>query len=282
MTAHVCIITSGHLATNPRVVKEATALHGAGYKVSVVHGDYIPEARAIDASLAGDWMSMVAAPFGPRQASRPRYLLQTLQRRGARIAARAFPHSARQASLAGSAVSSGLSRAAANIRADLYIAHYLPALPAAAHAAARNNAVYAFDAEDFHIGDLPDEPGASFDRRLIRTVEGRYLPGTAYISAASPGIAAAYAETYGVNFPAVVLNTFPKAQAPAAPTAAGAAAPAPTLYWFSQTIGPDRGLECAVAAIAGSKASASPAFARFNRRWLSPASYGDSRHTWRC
>jgi glycosyltransferase involved in cell wall biosynthesis len=40
------------------------------------------------------------------------------------------------------------------------------------------------------------------------------------------------------------------ANAPKAPTSRGSAIPGPSLYWFSQTIGPGRGLETALEAIA--------------------------------
>jgi glycosyltransferase involved in cell wall biosynthesis len=49
--------------------------------------------------------------------------------------------------------------------------------------------------------------------------------------------------------PTVVLNVFPLAHAPGGPTPAGTAVPGPSLYWFSQTVGPDRGLDTAVAAL---------------------------------
>jgi glycosyltransferase involved in cell wall biosynthesis len=142
-----------------------------------------------------------------------------------------------------------LVRAALRIKADLYIAHYPSALPAAAIAARRHGAVYSFDAEDFHPGDPPAGREYDLDRRMIHMIEGRYLAGCAYVTAASPGIADAYAQTYGIARPTVVLNVFPRSQAPPAPTRSGAARPGPSLYWFSQTIGPDRGLECAVRAI---------------------------------
>ena len=142
-----------------------------------------------------------------------------------------------------------LVRAALDVRADLYIAHYPAALPAAAIAAQRHQARYAFDAEDFHLGDTPDGPEYDVQRQMLRAIEGRYLPGCAYVTAASPGIADAYAEAYGIARPTVVLNVFPRAQAPCCPTPRGTATPGPSVYWFSQTIGPDRGLECAVRAI---------------------------------
>ena len=34
----LCLVSPGHPASNPRLVKEAAALHGAGYDVTVVCG----------------------------------------------------------------------------------------------------------------------------------------------------------------------------------------------------------------------------------------------------
>jgi glycosyltransferase involved in cell wall biosynthesis len=89
---------------------------------------------------------------------------------------------------------------------------------------------------------------------MTRIIEKRYLPGCAYVSAASPGIASAYAQAYGIAVPTVVLNVFPLNQAPRMPSPYGVAKPGPSVYWFSQTIGPDRGIECAVHAISKSRA----------------------------
>jgi hypothetical protein len=142
-----------------------------------------------------------------------------------------------------------LVSAAKDIKANLYVAHYPAALPAAAIAARTHNALYAFDAEDFHLGDYPDGPAHEVERHMIRAIEARYLPNCAYVTAASPGIADAYVEAYGIARPTVILNVFPRDHAPAAATSQGLANPGPSIYWFSQTIGPNRGLECAVRAI---------------------------------
>jgi glycosyltransferase involved in cell wall biosynthesis len=150
-------------------------------------------------------------------------------------------------------ISPDLVRAALDVQADLYIAHYPAALPAAAIAAQRHQARYAFDAEDFHLGDTPEGPEHHTERQMLRAIEGKYLPRCAYVTAASPGIAAAYVETYGITRPTVVLNVFPRSQASSGPTPRETAAPGPSVYWFSQTIGGDRGLECAVRAIGGAR-----------------------------
>src|SRR5262249_3438816 len=133
-----------------------------------------------------------------------------------------------------------LARAAGQSPADLYIAHYPGALPGAAMAARRHEGVYAFDAEDFHLGDHPDTPLFRREKQMVRAIESRYLPGCVYVSAASPGIAEAYADAYRIARPTVIFNVFPRSQGPSASTPAGSAIPGPSLYWFSQTIGPDR------------------------------------------
>jgi glycosyltransferase involved in cell wall biosynthesis len=50
--------------------------------------------------------------------------------------------------------------------------------------------------------------------------------------------------------PTTIHNVFPLQNAPLAPTSNGTAEPGPSIYWFSQTIGPGRGLETALEAIA--------------------------------
>src|SRR5262249_27196879 len=142
-----------------------------------------------------------------------------------------------------------LIAAAKRIKAHLYIAHYPAALPAAAMAARSHGALYAFDAEDFHLGELPEGPAHELERRMIHTIEGRYLPGCCYVTAASPGIADAYGDVHGIPRPTVVLNVFPRGNAPATATSKGTAKPGPSVYWLSQIIGPGRGLECAVQAV---------------------------------
>jgi glycosyltransferase involved in cell wall biosynthesis len=245
----VCLITPGHISTNPRIVKEADALSEAVYDVTVIAADYMPWGRQADAEFSGrPWRVVHKVPFGPR-APQPVYLRQTLTRFGARALVKAA--GLHQSLVEGTIhpAAPDLIRAALSVRADLYIAHYTAALPAAARAAKKYGALYAFDAEDYHLGDLPDSPDCYFEKSLIRTIEERYLPGCAYMTAASPGIADAYASTYGLRRPTVVLNVFPRENAPKEPTSAGTVSPGPSLYWFSQTIGPNRGLEVAAEAI---------------------------------
>lgn len=239
----VCIVTPGPLGSTPRVVKEAQALAGAGYRVCVISTRILESVEPRDRSI------LASARFGSERIdlrSRTRWRL----RRCAQIAARRiFDLSGLAGDYAFSAVTAPLSAVAERTPADLYIAHYPAALPAVAMAARRHGALYAFDAEDFHPGDLPVDSAFDRERRYLRAVEARYLPGCAHVTAAAPLIADAYACAHAIARPTVVLNVFPRDRAPPVPTARGSAWPGPSIYWFSQVIGPGRGLECAVRAI---------------------------------
>ena len=230
-------------------MKEADALASAGYAVSVIAADFTPWARDADQSFAGrSWKVVRTLSFGPHSPLASR-AIQLARQHSARVMVAAGVRNAPVVLAAWHPIGPDLVRAALGVRADLYIAHYPAALPAAAIAAQRHQARYAFDAEDFHLGDSPQGPDYDLQRQMVRAIEARFLPACACVTAASPGIADAYVKAYGIARPTVVLNVFPLAQAPCCPTPRGTATPGPSVYWFSQTIGSDRGLECAVRAI---------------------------------
>jgi glycosyltransferase involved in cell wall biosynthesis len=247
MTAatRICIITPGALASNPRVVKEAQALSEVGFDVTVISTRTLSFVDILDQDVLSEacWRAQ-RLDFRSRWRWRVRRLRQAALAKG--FGATGW---APFADLGFSSFTGGLIAAAKRIKADLYIAHYPAALPAAAIAASKHNAPFAFDAEDFHLGDFPEETAYELERRMVQAIEGRYLPRCSYVTAASPGMADAYADAYKIARPTVVLNVFPRCRAPVTPTARGTAEPRPSVYWFSQTIGPGRGLECAVQAI---------------------------------
>lgn len=245
MTRKIVIVTPGAIGSNPRVVKEADALQSIGYAVLVVSTRTLDHVDARDESLLRrvEWQSD-RIDLRSTLAWRSKRLSQL----AVRSAFSLKPHPV-LVSRAFSPYTQSLTRAVMRAPADLYIAHYPAALPAAFAAARAHGARYAYDAEDFHLGDWPATPEYELDRALVRAIEGRHLSGCAFVTAASPGIADAYVDAYGITRPTVVLNTFPLAQAPLGPSAKGSATPGLSLYWFSQTIGPNRGLECAVEAI---------------------------------
>jgi glycosyltransferase involved in cell wall biosynthesis len=240
----ICIITPGNVGSNPRVVKEADALVEAGYNVRVVAGDMVPWVRERDATIfsRAKWRYDLVGSK-PNVHYKLRRVRQILANKALAVG---FERTG-MATLAHSAMTGQLTTAAAREPADLYIAHYTAAVPAAAAAAAacQHQSLFSFDAEDFHLGEF----ASHLQRRAIHIIERTFLPHCAYITAASPGISEAYAKTYNIKRPTVVLNVFPLSHAPVSPTSGGTVSPGPSIYWFSQTIGPTRGLETAVAAL---------------------------------
>ena len=248
----ICLVTPGQPSTNPRLVKEADALTGAGYAVQVVACKYQEWADDADAAFDDrDW-SVRWLRYGP-MASRWRDLWQRGRRRAAEELIRVVGPQPGLTERAFHYALPELARVVRQVSADLYIAHNLAALPAAARAAQQHNAVLGFDAEDFHRGELPDTPANGLDRRITAALEERYIPRCDYVTAASDGIGAAYADALDIEEPTPILNVFPWSEREHEISDAVLNREVPdgrrSLYWFSQTIGPDRGLEDALRAL---------------------------------
>lgn len=241
--ATICLITPGQPSTSPRLVKEADALSDAGHDVHVIAAHWVAWADAMDRDLlaARHWACTFVGgdPF-----DRPLiyYGTRARQRAGrAALALRVGP--TRLQSWSVSRVLPELARAAQRIPADLYIGHNLGALAPAVEAAKRRGAQAGYDAEDLLTGETASRP-----ETVSESLERLYMPQCDYITAASPGIAEAYASKYGLDLPVTVLNVFPISDRPASLRAAQESSPL-QLYWFSQTIGPFRGLEDVVRAM---------------------------------
>jgi glycosyltransferase involved in cell wall biosynthesis len=232
----ICIVSPGNLASNPRVLKEADALHEAGYAVTAVVCDYTEALRGFDDEIAASVGWKVVRV--PRSASeRPIGLL------AGGVAKLAGTHTpvALAARAYGGPVAA-LARAARGVPADLYVGHYVAGLAAAGQAARHCGAMLGFDAEDLHTGE-----GTARQIGLVQAIESALLPGCRHVTAAAPLIGQAYRTRYGVE-PTAVLNVFPLAMAPAKPGCAGQGVF--RAYWFSQTVGLDRGLQSFIRAMA--------------------------------
>ncbi|MEO1559274.1 MAG: glycosyltransferase [Cyanobacteria bacterium J06632_19] len=245
----ICLISPGHIASNPRLVKEANALHQAGYEVRVVVCDYMAAVRPLDATILSQ------APWKYIQVkldSKVNYLKQRFcQELARKVASTGMIPYLSIATWTHSPISYQLAQAAAKEPADLYIAHNLAALPAAAIASKKHNAKLGFDAEDFHVGQLCDTAKNKTEIAIRDYIERTLLPRCQHLTAASPGIAAAYAQRYGVSMQPI-LNVFPLREAPTLTNQENThegITREPSLYWFSQTIGAGRGLEAIIQAM---------------------------------
>jgi glycosyltransferase involved in cell wall biosynthesis len=235
----ISLVTPGHLASNPRIVKEADALHEAGFAVKVIAADTNPGVRLLDDTISAR-ATWPVAKVGYN--TRAHYLATRLRQKFARTAFNRGVTGISTAIWAQSPLIGSLSKAAAAEPADLYIGHNLAALPAVVAAARLHGAKIGFDAEDDHVGELDDTPENKLEISIRKQIEAQFLPQCEHLTASSPGIAQAYHERYGVTM-IPILNVFPLAQQAPRPAPVDRKNDMLSVYWFSQTIGPGRGLE---------------------------------------
>ena len=234
----ICLVSPGHIASNPRLVKEANSLVNAGYDVRVVAGDTAPFVRPLDQSLLSSvtWTCDLVG-----LGTRPVYMWRKLKQKLARAAFQFGLKNIHIAMWAHSPMSDSLAQVAIAQPADLYIAHCLAALPAVVIAAQRHNAKLGFDAEDFHVGELAEISDNKLEIAIRDYIERTLLPSCDYLTAASPMIASAYRKRYEVEIEPI-LNVFPLSEAPIKIEKINRKERF-SLYWFSQTIGANRGRE---------------------------------------
>lgn len=232
----IVLLTTGQPASNPRLVKEADALTHAGYDVQVLYSYWAQWAQEVDKiqlRQAG-WTGRLCG--GSPQDQAWRYYYTRLRRKTAALLP-AYPPAIQRTFCR---AYDELLAAAIESKADLYIAHNLGALPVAAEAARRNKRLYAFDAEDYHRGEVPCQ---ARQYKQICELEDAFIPNSAYITSSSPLIAEKYKAHYPDKKIRVILNVFPikynikKNYIPLEKPADL------KIFWFSQTTGFNRGLQ---------------------------------------
>jgi len=239
MRPRICVLTAGHLATTPRMVKVADALAEEGYDVNVVSTQFFDWGDAGDQSIvASRWTRWrwTTVDYRKRDAF-PRYLLSGLRMRGAKQLMRV--RGLKRIGLATAArvrerVFSELVSAAAHTR-PAFIYGGGSALAATAVAARKLGVPFGLDLEDFQSAQDPPGRYAGVTDKIERAI----FPLAALLTGGSSAIAEEYRSVYGVDV-IPIHNVFPLPDT------------APTirewdgnlrLYWLGQTIGPGRGLE---------------------------------------
>lgn len=228
-------------------MREADALCEAGFSVCVVAANVNAQLRSLDESLLPRvrWRHL-GVTRGPAAI----YALRTVAQRAARSLLGWFGlHSLRIARIAHHRLITRISATACRVRADLYIAHNLAALPSAARAAERWRAKLGFDAEDFHSEEVSVKDRDAGDQRAREIIQECLLGRCEHLTAGSPLIAQAYQRAYGVAM-TPLLNVFPLRDDPERKNSPNVEPCHRSLYWFSQTIGEGRGLEAIVLAMA--------------------------------
>jgi glycosyltransferase involved in cell wall biosynthesis len=248
--ARIVLLSGNSLSHNPRVLKAAGALAGAGHDLTVLGAWFDADLKAQDQRVLQHapfrFVPVLDAPL-----SNPQQVAAQLARRARRKAAHLLHHVARHESPAqlGDAAAPLVTHAR-GIAADLYVAHSEPALYAAWQLMGEGRRV-GVDMEDWFSEDLLPQSQRSRPLKLLRFLEAGLLRNGAYASCPSRAISDALAAAYGGKAPVVIYNAF--AWADRQPLPGGQhdrRDPAlPSICWYSQTLGPGRGIEDLIAAL---------------------------------
>ena len=248
----VCLITPNHISTNPRLVKEGIALEKHGFAVHLIFTLSDPGGNDLDWAILNqhpNWTYDVLEWSGRGVSSSLSRFKSGLMKKLAEF------YSAKTGAATFTALVVNRNyywqrKKALKVNADLYIAHNLGALPVARDAAKKRRAKYGFDAEDFHRNEVSNNPQDK-DVIIKATIEGRNIAGADHFTAASPLIGAAYQELFPGLQPKVILNVFPKVDQQIKGSVE--CSKHTKLFWFSQTIGGQRGIETIILAMGLSK-----------------------------
>ncbi len=244
MPKKIIILTTGQPSTNPRMVKEYLTLKSAGFQVKVYYSYWQGWATHADSLMfnknkldKNDFTLVGGSPFKNKWLYNATRVYQKVNKV-------IYKKTGLKAIASFSRTTSLLVNAAINEQADLYIAHNAGALPAAVEGASKYHSKAGFDAEDFHRGEYKDS-NIDACKQLVK-IENKYLPHCDYITTASPLISLAYKELYPQLEFTTINNVFSKSFLQVYKVGTKDII---TLFWFSQTIGPDRGLETVVKAL---------------------------------
>lgn len=266
---NIVLLTGNPLHSNPRVVKEAAALVEAGYEV-IVHGIWSEEggskrqtADGIRREVEGEWRMAngLGAESDLRLAAKGGYVFvpllppHTLEGKLHRLVQRAARKVMPWSQWTFGLMPLVLEREAKRLKPDLAIAHSEPALFAALalHSCGTKVGV---DMEDWFSEDLPPEARRGRPVHLLRKAEKRLLGCAVHATCTTDAMADALATEYRCPRPKRIYNVFPMSvlpdpvplvdRSPVAKSLGGTPSRGTAVYsihWFSQTLGPGRGLE---------------------------------------
>jgi glycosyltransferase involved in cell wall biosynthesis len=227
----ILLLTSGCPTTNPRLVKEANALIARGYRIHVIYGYIADWADKLDSGLI-EKVNWTCELVGGHPSKRKiTWAFSCLVYRSARILQHVGP-----LKYFATRLSWPLFIAGRRYQPDAIIAHNLGALPPASLLARLKNIPLFFDAEDFHRAESR-EPSQN---HLAERIENKLIPHCRRMTTASPAIADAYRELFTDANVMTVNNCFSLQDQQ--PLASANVECGLKFVWFSQTIGPDRGL----------------------------------------
>ncbi|EAW38824.1 glycosyltransferase [Lyngbya sp. PCC 8106] len=239
--AKISILIGGHLCTAPRPQKEADALAAAGHQVTVRGFWFDPELIQRDHLILAEkkWQ------FAPILDFQPNHKINNFKvRLQAKIAKEKYQRfSIFSPDLLGYGATAML-QVACQTQADLTIVHSEVGLWVGNQLLNKGFRV-GVDFEDWFSEDLLPSIRATRPISQLKILERRLAKDCIYCLTTSHALAAAFSEAYQVPKPTVIYNTFAAKERfyIDGKTLDKINSKLSSLHWFSQTIGPGRGLE---------------------------------------
>lgn len=238
----ICLLTDHHICTNPRLWKEALSLSKAGYTVQVITVFTSAEKKVLDYQILSEQQIELIPALNliPTECSFFKRLYYRLRFRIAREIKLKF--NIDSAAILGYGASA-IEREAKKAKASLYIAHIDLCLYVGVKLRKQGYPV-AFDIEDWYSHDylVPERP-----IKLLQKLEQYALANGIYCTCPSQAMADALNHTYPNSKSAhVIYNGFSISEIRQSKVEINQT---PSLVWFSQTIGPGRGLETIIQAL---------------------------------
>lgn len=229
--SRILIISSGSPCRNPRPLKEAETLGRAGHEVTLLTVSESPALDEMECTLVAGRLFRHES-VGRNSGGAGKFLRRVRQRLAVQATVAGWP------TLHALGPVGPLRRRALDLPADLTIVHNEIPFWIGCDLLARGRKVAA-DFEDWHSEDLL--PADRRGRPLVplRELERDLLFHGAYTTTTSAALSAALATRHGAPPLHVLTNSFPLQGDPRS----GSPGSPPAFFWFSQTLGPGRGLE---------------------------------------
>nr|WP_294899510.1 glycosyltransferase [uncultured Pedobacter sp.] len=238
----ILLITTTHLAKNPRLVKEIDTLRDE-YHLVVVFFSLLSHYQEFDKKIIQRFPDVDFRKINWAKKYYPRRFLYTFLQKLLIVIWKLSGKTCWVEQLFFSGFYF-LKKTCRSIKADLVHAHNPGSWGVAVQIGKEQGIVCSFDMEDFHSGEYEFNDSKKI---VLEALEAKYYFRTDYLLAASPLIAKAYQKKYGAKEIVVINNVFPKQQFHER-SVTDTAKPL-ALVWFSQMIGPDRGLKEVIEAV---------------------------------
>lgn len=250
MKRRIAIVSGFQVINNPRVVKEADALSEMGHDVTVLAAisslSDLPRIRQITDTRP--WRHVPVLDMSDRRPGNR--LRQFVMRLSARAAREALQRLGIEHHLQLGQDTGALLKAARKLDADLYSLHLEKSLWVGLKLLADGRKVR-MDVEDWYTEDGLPADRSKRPLKLMRHAESILLKNAVHSTATSRSMAEALVDAYGCPTPEIIYNSFPTSDRDHldGQVLDRQDTSLPSITWFSQTIGPGRGLETLVEAL---------------------------------